>query len=71
VRICESQALGGESIDVRCADGFCAVATDVAIAEIVSVDEDDVGFGRWLRGTKQASCCGCAESLEELSAIHR
>ncbi len=54
--ICESQALGGESIDVGRADGLGTVTTDIAVAEIVGVDEDDVGFGGGLRGAEQPGC---------------
>jgi len=42
----EAQALRRELVDVRRLEFCCAVATDVAIAEIVGVDHHDVGTFR-------------------------
>jgi hypothetical protein len=42
----ELQALGGEAVEVRRADEFLAEGADVAVAEIVGEDEDDVGRTR-------------------------
>jgi hypothetical protein len=48
MRVRESPPLRGEPIDVGGANVGRAVATEVAIAEIVGVDQDDVGARRWL-----------------------
>jgi hypothetical protein len=40
----EPRALRGETIDVRRADVFRAVTTDIAVAKIVGEDEHDVRF---------------------------
>ncbi len=45
----ESESLFGECVDVWCGYfGFGVVALDIAVAEVVGEDEEDVGeFGGW------------------------
>ena len=42
----ETDALSGETIDVRCFDvlRFGSIAADVSVAKVVSHDDDDVGL---------------------------
>jgi hypothetical protein len=42
----EAGALGGETINVRCADFFLPVAAEFAVAEVVGQDEDEVRLRR-------------------------
>jgi len=41
----ETEAARGEAVDVWGGDAFCTVAADVAVAEVVGDDDDDVGRG--------------------------
>ena len=43
VELREPHALGGHAVEVRRADGRVAVAAEVAVAEVVGEDDDDVG----------------------------
>lgn len=46
VEACEGDAAGGEGVEVGCADVGGAGVGEVAVAEVVGEDEDDVGaFG--------------------------
>jgi hypothetical protein len=49
VAIGEADALGSETVEVRRLDDFLAIATEVAVTEIVGEDEEDVGFPFRLR----------------------
>ena len=40
----EANAVGGELVDVGCAEIFLTVAGDITVAEVVGDDIDDVGF---------------------------
>ncbi len=47
----EPHAFAGKSIDVGRFDlGLGVVAAQVAVAEVVGEDEEDVGFGRFVYG---------------------
>jgi hypothetical protein len=41
----ETDAVGGELVDVGCTEIFLTVAGDIAVTEVVGNDIDDVGFG--------------------------
>jgi hypothetical protein len=41
----EANALGGESVEFRGGDELLTVAAKVAITQVVSQYEDDIGFG--------------------------
>ena len=55
VELGEEGALGGETVEVGRFDSAVAVATEVAPAEIVGEDEDDVGAGWELKGGEEAA----------------
>jgi|694.fasta_scaffold131647_6 hypothetical protein len=40
----EADAVGGELVDVGCAEIFLTVAGDIAVTEVVGDDVDDVGL---------------------------
>lgn len=40
----EADAVGGELINIWCAEIFLTVAGDIAVTEVVGDDIDDVGF---------------------------
>ena len=66
VGIGEPHAFAGESIDVWGFHlGFVVVATQVAVAEVVGEDEEDVGFGRLFDGFVLDGCGAQAEASEE------
>ncbi len=39
----ETQPLGGEAVEVRGGEALLPVATEVAVAEVIGEDEDQVG----------------------------
>ena len=59
----EARALGGEAIDVRRLDIFGSVATEVAVAEVIGVDENNVRRRRGDRGGEQ--CGGRGDDRED------
>jgi hypothetical protein len=62
----EANAFGGEAADVRGADALLAIAFEVAEAEVVGEDEEDVGAGGgWLREGG-----GGGGGAEEVAASH-
>jgi hypothetical protein len=42
MRVGEAQAFGGEPIDVRRFDARRAIASDIAVAQVIGIDEHDV-----------------------------
>ena len=71
----ETQSLGCHAINVRRRDGRCAVTANVAVAQIIGVDQDDVGpvGGRGLRASCRQKKCHAEHSeasLIGLSAQH-
>ena len=46
VELCELRAFRRHAIEVRRADGACAIDAEVAIAKIIGEDDDDVGLAR-------------------------
>jgi predicted TIM-barrel enzyme len=69
MRIREPDAMTRQAIDVRSADTGCAVATDVAVTQIVGVQQDNI---RPLHGSPlnkpMSAKCGCG--AEKRSASH-
>ena len=49
----EAHALGGQAVQVRREDVLLAVAAEVAVAEVVGQDEDDVGARRLSRARRR------------------
>lgn len=41
----EAEAFGGEAVDIGCKDVGGAVAGDIAVAEVIGHDDDDIGSG--------------------------
>ena len=68
MNIGETEAALGEAIDVRGFYGGGSVAGGVAVAEVVGIDEDDVGLGV-RRGGGEGH--GPGGGMEERSAVHR
>ena len=72
MRIGEAQARLGEAIDVRRRERCRAVRGHVAVAEIVGVDEDDVGSLRGRRWSPpRALIPNSAESLVASSMVFK
>ena len=44
IGIGESHAVGGQAIEIRRFDLLLAVAAEVAVAEVIGQDEDDIGL---------------------------
>ena len=53
----EAHALGRQAVEVGRLDALLAVAAEVAVAEVVGQDEDDVGLGA-------GACTGAAAAPE-------
>ena len=62
VELREEGALGGHAVEVRGLDKLLAVATEVALGEVVAEDEDEVGFGLGAEGGGEEE--GCDEVAE-------
>ena len=62
----EADAAGRQTVEIRSAHAGGTIAGKIAVAHVVGVDEDDVGFdrGAGLGG------CGTGESLKKSSAMH-
>ena len=63
----EADPGGGEFVEIRRRDHLRAIATEVAVADVVAVDNDDVGFFNRSEGAEESEC---ENSEDELEAIH-
>ena len=71
VGIGEPDPLAGESVEVRCPHIGCAVAADVAVAQVVHDDEDDVRpVSAALRVGRYGEKGCCEESCDEARRHH-
>ena len=64
----ELDAVGGEAVEVRGLDGRIGEAREIAVAEVIAEEDDDVGArgrgggaGRWGEGEKEGQRKGEAE----------
>jgi hypothetical protein len=64
VAVCEAEAAAGEFIEVGSFEGGGAVTTEVAVADIIGKDEDDVGA----LGCGGLALGGGGKSTEEVAA---
>lgn len=64
VAVCEAEASAGEFIEVGSFEGGAAVTTEVAVADIIGEDEDDVG----VLGGGGLDLGGGGKSAEEVAA---
>jgi hypothetical protein len=65
VEVRQARAFGREPVDARCrraAKDTAAVATYLAVAEVVHQDEDDVGLA--------SVCCECAKRADAKQQCH-